>query len=110
MRLSRHELQMIFSLCLFLSACTPALGAEADSSFPDGSVLLEILVMSASATVVYKNAFPGRATRTITSADKTALYYASLKIINPPKLHYGASYKDEGAYLAAMQRAELDRH
>lgn len=81
-------LRTISSLYLLLSAAMPALGAEAGRAPADGSVFPEILVVSANATVVYKNAFPGRATRTITSADKTALYYASLKIINPPKLHY----------------------
>lgn len=88
MRLSLHKLRAISSLCLLLSAGTPALGIEAESAPQDGSVLPEILVMSGDATVVYNNAFPRQVMRTITSTDKTALYYASLKVIDPPKTHY----------------------
>ncbi|WP_143133484.1 hypothetical protein [Pseudoduganella namucuonensis] len=62
--------------------------ATLESSSESEVVVPDILAMSSEANIVYSKAFPGPVTRTIRSTDKTALFYASLKIIAPKKERY----------------------
>jgi hypothetical protein len=47
------------------------------------TIALETVALSADPTIVYQQGFPGSVTRTISSTDKIAFYYAAIRVINP---------------------------
>lgn len=60
----------------------------ANAATNEDIVIPEILAISGEATVAYGNAFPGPVTRTIRDTSKTAIYYASVRVVNPTKKIY----------------------
>ena len=54
---------------------------------PD-TIIPEALVVADKATVLYGNGFPENYTRVIMSDANIALYYASIKVLNPSKENY----------------------
>lgn len=85
--MSRIKNTLIFICELAIVSLAPS--AYSVEHVEDRDIILpEIVAVSGDATVVYGKGFPGTVTRTITSANKTALYYASLRILNPTKKTY----------------------
>jgi len=77
-------------IVLFMLAAASA-SAQKDVSHLSAAsdiVLPDILAVSASPTVAYGQGFPGAVTRTIRSSDKSAFFYASIKILNPSRSRY----------------------
>lgn len=73
---------------LFFSAGVSADESKASVAVKDETVLPEILAVSGNPSVIYGKGFPGTVTRTIRSSDKSAFFYASVRIVNPKKSKY----------------------
>lgn len=72
-------------LFIFFALQTNTAAANGDQEKTSPIPVIETMALSTDPTMLYGKGFPGTVTRTISSNDKIAFYFAAIRVINPGK-------------------------